>query len=75
MDCIYSNNHPKEGTEYLLPLRMMVYSKLLPRSIYKITQVVTFIEEFHLSKTLIHQVDNKVKINNHPQLLFNDLRL
>ena len=43
---------------------MMVYSKLLPQSIYQITQVVTFIEEFHLSKTtIIHQVGNWAKIN------------
>ena len=46
---------------------MMVYSKLLPRSIYQISRVVTFIEEFHLYKTtILHQIGNGAKINNPP---------
>ena len=53
---------PKKGVENFLPLRMMVYSKLLPRSVYQITQIMTVIGKFPLSKILFHRVEIGTKI-------------
>ena len=46
---------------------MMVYSKLLFRTVYQITQVVTLIDEIPFSEiSILYQTGNGTETNNHP---------
>ena len=64
---------PKVCAEYLLPLRVIVYSKFLPRSIYLITRYIHWKVSF--IKTLVSSGRKQAKSNGYLIHIINSVHL